>query len=144
MALRLCRPFIHAGTLRTIRIANSKRAGGWSSNAGDAIPSSAGTSNLNVPGLQYRPSLSLARRRAAGCSGDSSAAATAVARARKRSSGALCRWLLWRLLLGRGAQRTGCCPARESAASFSQAVFPRLSHLIPYLQMSALYTEYER
>src|SRR6266700_164914 len=40
-----------------------------------------------------------------------------------RTIGALCRWVLWCLLLGRGAQRAGCCPARESAAYFSQAVF---------------------
>jgi hypothetical protein len=37
MALRLCRPFVHAGTLRMIPIANSKRAGGSSSSTGDVI-----------------------------------------------------------------------------------------------------------
>src|SRR5438876_11669560 len=37
MALLLCRRFVHAGTLRMIRTANSKRAGGSRSSAGDAI-----------------------------------------------------------------------------------------------------------
>src|SRR5258708_18247476 len=110
--------------------------GAGAATLGTRFRSSAGTYNLNVPGLQFRASLSLASWRAAGCYGDSSATATAAARARKRSSGALCRWVLWRLLLGRGAQRAGRYPARESAAYFGQAVFPRLSHLIPYLQMS--------
>ena len=37
MALLLCRRFVHAGTLRMMPIGNSKRAGGWSSSAGDVI-----------------------------------------------------------------------------------------------------------
>jgi len=37
MALRPCKRFARAGTLRMIPIANSKRAGAWSSSAGDVM-----------------------------------------------------------------------------------------------------------
>jgi len=63
------------------------------------------------------------RRGAAGCDGDSSTAPTPAARAGPSSGGALCGWLLWRLLLGRVARRAGCCPPGESPACLSQAAF---------------------
>src|SRR6266568_5014016 len=130
MALRPCRRFVRAGTLKMIPIANSKRDGDWRSNAGPRFRGSAGAHDLDVLGLQYRPSLSLAGGRAAGFGGHSTAATAPPARPGHGSSGDLCRRMLWRLRAGRSAPSAGDGSPRKSPACFEDDLVLRCPSLI--------------
>src|SRR6266699_1677708 len=78
--------------------------------------------DLDLPGLQYRPSLSLAGRRATGFGGHSAAAAAPSARTGHGSSGDLCRRLLWRLRAGRITPSAGDGSPRKSPACCEDAL----------------------
>jgi len=105
--------FVYVGSLRMIPIANSKRALGWSSSAGDAMWRRLWGAPP-WPAWPSTPPKSIAcGREATGEGGHSSPAPASSPWTGHRSRGDLPGWLLWRLLARRVLRLLGT-PAWES------------------------------
>ena len=126
MALLPCRRFVRAGTLRMRPIANSKRAGGSISQRRWGRDFAAALGRTNLTCLAFNTAqvsrLQAGERLA-------SMAIRRLRRHRQRELGSAPAVLYVvgcdaRLLVGRIARCAWVCPAGESSACLSQAVFP--------------------